>query len=92
MFLALTTRFGLPKRSDADAAAVEDMSCQTVHFFLRYHGDGPKELLVYGYGDPLGRSVIPSMLMWRLFHSYSSSAMPLVAQRLLSVPGHAAEM
>jgi len=92
MFLALESRFGLP-RCNRDAATTEDVACRTAQLFLGDVGNGPHSLLAFNLGSPTaGNDRVAAMVMWRLTSALEGSVVADVALHLFSVPAHAAEL
>ena len=92
MFLALASRFGLPRRN-RDAATTEDVACRTAQLFLGDVGNGPHSLLAFNLGSPTaGNDRVAAMVMWRLTSALEGSVVADVALHLFSVPAHAAEL
>ena len=91
LFLALAARFGLHGQGLTDTAAAAVAAANTIQALSTYLDGGDTALLAFNL-PPDGRIRITAVRMWRLCQAFSSSLLPQVAQRLLSVPAHAAEL
>jgi len=91
LFLSLAARFGLPGEYPNDKVAADVAAASTIQAFSTCLDGGNNALLAFKLA-PDGRHRITAVRMWRLCQEFSSSLLPKVAQRLLSVPAHAAEL
>lgn len=90
-FLALAELFELRGQGLTDTAAADVAAASTIQALSTYLDGGDKALLAFNL-PPDGHTRITAVRMWRLFQAFSSSLLPQVAQWLLSVPAHAAEL
>ena len=84
-FVRLAARFGTLQGEQSAA-----VTRRAIAALVKYLADGPDSLLLFNPNGTTAR--IPAVVMWAMCSEFNGTALQQVAQRLLSVCCHAAEM